>query len=258
MINTIKKFFKLLGTVSRVKLDRCSREIKVFDLVSTIPNPEPKDVYLVYSFDGTNIYMLKWWRYCKGNRFDADKDKQVVFSCWQAADLYKIDNISADPGVVLTHLSDIELNTFAVRLFYAFQNSIPLMGVFDDKNDGHKMLIGDMRGDVATGTSVVYDLTMAPTAGILHKHQIAHVVKTKILVTEQSIRPISVEDLKAIVNLPYRKEVIDDIATKIIKSIRNVEAKSDKDYILYAKGFTKCTTVPNDKKKIEVDDKVSA
>ena len=236
----LKRLLRLLGTVATVESIRNLKELHIFDLVSLVENPEPKDVYMIYSITDEDVYMLKWCKYGESGKFDANPDKQVIYDFWNCQkSLYKIIGYSVKPDVLIMHSSVTELNTFAQRFKEAFNSNCPTLGLFIDPHDKHLMLIANTQGTIEDGTSTVYDVTIAPSAGISHFRQVAHVVRTKDIVNNFCLRPIEIEDLVTMFHQPWRTEVINNLLSLMFKSVIESEMKGMK-YRIYARGLTEC------------------
>ena len=78
-IALLKKFVGLFATVSTKKMTRDRKVIRTFDLVSMVDNPRPQDLYMVYSVNKDDLYMIRWTDYNKDNMFDSGGDKMLVY-----------------------------------------------------------------------------------------------------------------------------------------------------------------------------------
>ena len=85
-LNAIKKFLHLFSNVSRIEFDRERRKLRVFDIVSNNPNPYTDELYMIYSFNDTDIYLTRWNQYFKHGLFNAGQDTQYVYRLDQASE----------------------------------------------------------------------------------------------------------------------------------------------------------------------------
>ena len=235
VLNAIKKFLHLFSTVSRIEFERELRKLRVFDIVSNNPHPYTDELYMIYSFNDTDIYLTKWNQYFKHGLFNAGKDTQYVYRLDQAENaLYKVANFSIRPRSIIQHASVAEMNTIGMRLTNVYHNDPPLMGVFKDTRDDHMMIVADKINDEEC---VVYDMAVAPTSGAYHFHQFAHVCRIKDLMSQFEMRPMTAADIVCSIQGPWNPKVLDDYLQKLFNAIRTTEVKLNK-YSVYCRGLT--------------------
>lgn len=255
MIAKLKRLVYLIFNLSRVRMHLRRRQIDVFDIVSQIENPrEAKDLFIVYSIDEEEIGLIPWTWYTKSGRCQSTLDNILLYPRKQFEEtFYKVENQMIDPHLVILHSSSSELKVLSTRINRVFGILNPLMGIFIDSRNKHQMFVATKVGDVAKGFSIVYDLTLARTAGIIHNDQIAHIVKTKDLIDTQAIRPIYLEDIVNLFNNQWRKEVIKDITWRMFRAIQLAERRitnmptSAKDVTMLKEIQTGDSTMTQDK-----------
>lgn len=234
------RFFELIGGVATIALRREQRVLRIFDLVSLVPDPKPKDVYIIYSVSDQDVYMIKWKDYYNNGKFNADPDKQVVYDFWNCKEsLYKIDRFSINPYTILMNSSMRELNTFAKRMQDAFFANAPIFGLFLDPHDQHLMMVCNTKGTIESGVCTVYDLDLAPYAGITYFGQVAHVMRIKDVIDNYVLRPFDVETLVILLRHNWRKEVIENIASLWFDGIKCSEVKC-MNHKIYSCGLVTC------------------
>lgn len=248
--NAIKKFLNLFSNISSIEYDRELRKLHLFDIVANTPNPCKDELYMVYSFASDGVYVTKWNQFFKNGMFNAGQDTQYVFGLNQVnKTLYKVLNFAINPRAIIQHASVAEISTIGLRLANVYNNNPPLMGVFKDTRDDHMMIVTDKVNDEEC---VVYDMAIAPTAGVYHFHQFAHVCKIKDIMSQFDMRPITPADITCSVQCAWNPKILDDYLQKLFNAIRTTEVKLNK-YSVYCRGLTesKRVSVESNKKQVK-------
>lgn len=222
----LKKIFSLLFTVASERCMINRRVIETFDLVSMIKDPNPSEVYMVYSMDNQDTYLINWRKYFTEGTFDSGGDKILVYDNITASEnLYKVDNISVSGYDILMHSSVRELTCYATRMMQTFARHHPLLGMFEDKKDGHMMLVVELIGDIATGHAIIADLTIIPVYGILHNDPPMHTVRTAHILNNYTILPINIEILVSLLKIGPKPQIapLVDLMFRAIKSTERRE-----------------------------------
>jgi len=249
----MKSFFRLIKEILKYVFVGYEKErlmsellrIQPFDVVSIVPNPEPKDLYILYNItDVGDVYLTKWSQFVGKCVYNAGIDTQYVYNLKQASiALFKVVNYKMKFEDILSRASKTEFNTFAMRMYEVFGRSYPLLGMFVDKRDDHLMLITDVIGNLDTGACEVIDLDVLPLFGVVHFHQFVHMIPIKNILDEYSLFPMIPDKFSLIMQRHWNPKALSWMLEAMVRAIRKSERKSYR-CDLRSSGLTVCTKTP--------------
>lgn len=218
MLSAIKRFLNIFFNVRRIRCERNLLTFGLYDLVSFIPNPTIKDVYIVTRMDPTCVYVMRWVWYSFETAYKTNEDNELCIEPEMVRQLYLVKSACVNRSSFLYHMSPEEMARFVSMLNGVYGTTYPLGGIFIS-NDAHVMLITETEGPIDTGHMTVQDLSASPMWGIFNYNPIQHYCRQRDIVYSRVTRGITYVELITALRGIAHPTVQADLCKRLINAI---------------------------------------
>lgn len=220
MISAIRHFLHVFFNVRRIRCEREQRKFGLFDIISFIPEPTIKELYIVTHMDDNCIYAIRWvWYTFEGSfRIIQPEDKEVCIDADMINHIYLVKDSQINRSNLLYYMHQEELIRFVVMMSGAYMTNFPILGIFL-ANDNHVCIITELEGTVDTGHMTVQDLSASPAFGVLNWDPIQHYCRQRDIIYKKYLRQITISEFAAALRMIRHPVVRADLCKRLIAAI---------------------------------------